>query len=143
MCLALVVTVSARGDSFAGDADRTVCRSEKCCNFCPVASHQDAEEVDNPTDDQPTLDPHQFVGPVRRAYTIAQKKPELLAQLHCYCGCDRRHGHRSLLDCYRSRHSASCETCVGEAIEASKMQEHSSPIEQIRAALKSRFEHAE
>ena len=36
-----------------------------------------------------TLDPDQFVGPAKQAYQVAEKSPALLAQLHCYCGCDR------------------------------------------------------
>ena len=36
-----------------------------------------------------TLDPNQFQGTVREAYEVAEKDPALLAQLHCYCGCDK------------------------------------------------------
>ena len=46
-----------------------------------------------------TLDPNQFVGDVKKAYQIAEHDPALLAQLHCYCGCDRTDGHKNLLDC--------------------------------------------
>src|SRR5437763_15569465 len=47
-----------------------------------------------------TLDPNLFVGPVREAYKFARDNPALLAQLHCYCGCDKEIGHKSLLDWY-------------------------------------------
>ena len=43
-----------------------------------------------------TLDPNQFVGEVKQAYLIAESDPALLAQLHCYCGCDRTDGHKNL-----------------------------------------------
>jgi hypothetical protein len=41
-----------------------------------------------------TLDPQNFQGPVREAYEVAEKDPALLAQLHCYCGCDKTDGHK-------------------------------------------------
>jgi hypothetical protein len=46
-----------------------------------------------------TLDPNLFVGDVKHAYQIAERDPALLAQLYCYCGCDRTSGHNNLLDC--------------------------------------------
>ena len=33
-----------------------------------------------------TLDPAQFQGDTKQAYVVAEKHPELLAQLDCYCG---------------------------------------------------------
>ena len=53
-----------------------------------------------------TLDPQQFQGDTRLAYEAAQKHPDLLAQLHCYCGCQEHEGHKSLLDCFRTDHGA-------------------------------------
>jgi hypothetical protein len=47
-----------------------------------------------------------------RAYEIALKSPDLFAQLPCYCWCSRDEGHRSLLDCYASRHAATCDICM-------------------------------
>lgn len=82
-----------------------------------------------------TLDPNQFEGDTRMAYAAAQKHPELLAQLHCYCGCQEHEGHRNLLDCFRTNHGAECATCTGEAITAAQMYEGGSPIEQIADAL--------
>jgi Protein of unknown function with PCYCGC motif len=82
-----------------------------------------------------TLDPNQFEGDTRMAYEAAQKHPELLVQLHCYCGCQEHEGHRNLLDCFRTNHGAECATCMGEAITAAQMYEGGSPIEQIADAL--------
>lgn len=68
------------------------------------------------------------------AYQAAKQIPEALAQQPCYCYCDRR-GHRSLLDCFGSKHGSECDICVKEALFA--MQEHRkgrSP-EQIRAGI--------
>ena len=53
-----------------------------------------------------TLSPSWIGAPVaRRAYAIAQQIPGVLAQQPCYCWCDR-HGHGSLLDCHKDKHSA-------------------------------------
>lgn len=100
-----------------------------------------ASDTDGAYPSQPhlTLDPALFNGPVREAYRVAQQSPALLAQLHCYCGCDRTDGHRNLLDCFRDKHGSRCEICVGEAIEASRMAEQGAPVEQIRDALRRRF----
>ncbi|HSZ12319.1 MAG TPA: CYCYC family (seleno)protein, partial [Rhizomicrobium sp.] len=42
--------------------------------------------------ERPTLDPARFFGAARQAYEVAEKNPALLAQLHCYCGCDKEMG---------------------------------------------------
>ena len=86
-----------------------------------------------------TLDPNQFVGPVKEAYKFAEQNPALLAELHCYCGCDKAEGHQNLLDCYRSTHGASCEICTGEALLAKRMSEQGSPVDQIRNAIRRNF----
>jgi hypothetical protein len=101
----------------------------------------EAADTAAPKSAQPrlTLDPNQFVGPVKEAYKFAEKNPELLAQLHCYCGCDKAEGHQNLLDCYRSTHGASCEICTGEALLAKRMSEQGSPVDQIRNAIRRNF----
>ena len=77
-----------------------------------VSSHEGAKPVSegaaccllnarlNDTDQQSreTLAPKNFQGDVRKAYEAAERKPALLAQLHCYCGCDQAYGHKNLLD---------------------------------------------
>ena len=90
-----------------------------------------------------TLDPNQFAGEVKQAYQIAQHDPALLAQLHCWCGCDRTDGHQNLLDCYRDTHGAHCAICTGEAIEAEKLASQGMPVEKIRDALRDRFANGE
>lgn len=88
-----------------------------------------------------TLDPKNFQGNVREAYEIAERDPALLAQLHCYCGCDKADGHRNLLDCYRDTHGSRCAICVGEAHDAESMASRGVPVEQIRDALRARYAH--
>ncbi len=42
---------------------------------------------------------------VARAYRIAARIPEVLAQQPCYCWCDKM-GHGSLVDCFATSHGA-------------------------------------
>ena len=89
--------------------------------------------------DSLTLNPDLFQGETRAAYLAAQKHPELLAQLDCYCGCEQHEGHKNLLDCFRSNHGATCATCTGEAVTGSQLFENGTPVEQIRAILRQRY----
>ncbi len=86
-----------------------------------------------------TLNPDLFEGETHAAYLVAQRHPDLLAQLDCYCGCERHEGHKSLLDCFRTNHGATCATCTGEAITAGQLYENGTPPEQIRAILHQRY----
>jgi hypothetical protein len=88
-----------------------------------------------------TLDPQNFQGTVREAYEVAEKDPALLAQLHCYCGCDVTDGHKNLLDCFRDTHGSTCAICCGEARDAESMASRGMAIEQIRDALRARYAH--
>ncbi|HEX4209792.1 MAG TPA: CYCXC family (seleno)protein [Candidatus Binataceae bacterium] len=89
--------------------------------------------------DRLTLDPSRFEGDTRLAYEAAQKHPELLAQLHCYCGCEEDEGCKNLLDCFRTNHGAECATCMGEAITAMQMYEGGSPVDQIADAMRKQY----
>lgn len=88
-----------------------------------------------------TLDPDQFQGDTKQAYTVARAHPELLAQLDCYCGCEEHEGHKNLLTCFRTAHGAGCDICIGEAVTAGKLAEGGMPVDEIRAALKERYAH--
>jgi len=82
-----------------------------------------------------TLDPAQFDNPyVRRAYQVAKDDPAVLAQQPCYCYCQRE-GHRSLLDCFATKHGATCGTCVKEAVLAGQMHQQGKSAAEIRAAI--------
>jgi len=70
----------------------------------------------------PTLDPAQFTGLVRDAYRAAREIPQTLAQLPCYCHCDRGMGHKSLHSCYEGDHASHCAVCVNEALLALKLE---------------------
>jgi hypothetical protein len=124
-------TLRTRQDPLGGGM---ICHSGKCCQVCPA----DFAKV-GVAGARPVLNPLMFVGSAREAYIVAQQNPWLLAQLWCYCGCDRTNGHRNLLDCYRDYHGASCAICTGEALEANQLFNQGSPVEQIRDALRMRF----
>jgi hypothetical protein len=119
-----------------GTQARAMCIGGHCC--C-MRSAETQTVAANSFSSRLTLDPDQFMGPVKQAYTFAGHNPALLAQLWCYCGCDKTAGHKSLLDCYRDRHGATCNICSGEALQAQQMSEQGSPVDQIRDALRRRY----
>jgi hypothetical protein len=69
-----------------------------------------------------TLEPEKFTGLVRDAYRAAREIPQTLAQLPCYCHCDRGMGHKSLHSCYEDDHASHCAVCVNEALLALKLE---------------------
>lgn len=88
----------------------------------------------------PTLEPEKFTGPVRDAYRAAREIPETLAQLPCYCHCDRGMGHKSLFSCYQDDHASHCATCVNEALLALKLEkEQKLSAAQIRDRIVQQF----
>ena len=87
-----------------------------------------------------TLDPANFRARCARLRS-RRADPALLAQLHCYCGCDVTDGHKNLLDCFRDTHGSTCAICCGEARDAEKMATSGMPVEQIRDALRARYAH--
>src|SRR3972149_2053870 len=64
-----------------------------------------------------TLNPATVPPAAPSAYVVAQNRPKLLAQLPCFCYCDR-FGHRSLHDCFVTSHAVTCDVCLKEALEA-------------------------
>ncbi len=98
-----------------------------------VPAYQQAAEV---KDLGPTLPAAQFIGKTREAYEVAKKIPETLAQLPCYCECDRGFGHKSLHTCFMDDHASHCAVCVDEALLAYKLQkEDGMTAEQVRQKI--------
>ena len=82
-----------------------------------------------------TLEPGSFKQTeVREAYRTAKEIPEVLAQQPCYCYCQRK-GHRSLLDCFRTDHAASCTICIREALLAAQMRRQQKSAQEIWRAI--------
>jgi hypothetical protein len=84
----------------------------------------------------PTLSPESFTGKQRLGYQAAKAIPKTIAQLPCYCHCDKGFGHKSLHSCFVDDHAAHCAICIDEALMALKLekQEKLSP-EQIRERI--------
>jgi hypothetical protein len=88
----------------------------------------------------PMLDPAMFGDEsVRLAYAAAHEEPELIAQLPCYCHCDRGMGHKSLHSCFEDQHASVCGICMNEAKEAVQMKKAGKSTEEIRAQIVKEF----
>ena len=83
----------------------------------------------------PTLAPEIFNGNKRLAYQAAKEIPQTLAQLPCYCHCDRGHGHKSLHSCFESEHGENCGICIGEAMMASNLEKRGVRVSEIRKQI--------
>ena len=70
----------------------------------------------------PTLEPERFTGLVRDAYRAVRETPQMIAQMPCYCHCDRGMGHKSLYSCFEDDHASHCAVCVNEALLAHKLE---------------------
>ena len=56
---------------------------------------------------RPVLDPSMFTGMTREAYAAAQKYPQVMDGVFCYCYCDQPpFNHKSLLSCFVDEHAA-------------------------------------
>lgn len=84
----------------------------------------------------PTLNASMFTGKARQAYQVAAQIPQTLAQLPCYCHCDRGMGHKSLHSCFEDDHAAHCDVCVKEALMAYRLEkEQKLSVAQIRERI--------
>jgi hypothetical protein len=96
------------------------------------AYHAQAPKGELPT----TMDPGLFTDPVvQNAYAVAAKIKRVLYQQPCYCHCDRSQGHKSLLDCFASKHGSGCGTCIYEDFYAYEQSSRGKSAAQIRAAI--------
>lgn len=83
----------------------------------------------------PTLAPELFAGNQKLAYQAAKAIPQTLAQLPCYCHCDRSSNHKSLHSCFESDHGENCGICIGEALMAHSLQKRGVAIPEIRKQI--------
>jgi hypothetical protein len=83
----------------------------------------------------PTLSPEIFTGNQRLAYQTAKDLPQILAQLPCYCHCDRSIGHKSLHSCFESEHGENCGICIGEAVMAYNLDKQGVDVPEIRRRI--------
>jgi hypothetical protein len=90
----------------------------------------------------PTLAPEKFTGPTRDAYVAVREIPVTIAQMPCYCHCDRGFGHKSLYSCFEDDHAAHCAVCVNEALMAFKLEKEGKlTAAQIRDRINETFGH--
>lgn len=86
----------------------------------------------------PTKDPSIVTPFAQAGYVVAQKDPALLAQLPCFCYCDK-FGHKSLHDCFVTEHAESCDICLKEAIEADELKAQGMTPEEIRSVIIAKY----
>ena len=68
--------------------------------------------------------------------------PQTIAQMPCYCHCDRGMGHKSLYSCFEDDHAAHCAVCVNEALLALKLEkEQKLTPAQIRETIVAQYSH--
>ena len=80
---------------------------------------------------------------MRFGYEAAKKIPATLAQLPCYCECDRGFGHKSLHTCFEDDHASHCAICVDEALLAYRLQqEEKLTPEQVREKIIAQYSSA-
>jgi hypothetical protein len=82
-----------------------------------------------------TLSPEIFTGNKRLAYQAAKEIPQILAQLPCYCHCDRSQNHKSLHSCFESEHGENCGICIGEALMAYNLDKQGVRVSEIRKRI--------
>ena len=125
---AIVTLVSCSTDN------PTVAQAERGADDAPVPAFYQSEREAQPL--PMTMSAKLFSDPrFARVYEIAERIPAILAQQPCYCYCDRGHGHRSLLDCQRDNHSATCAVCRKEVLLADRMSRMGLTAKEIRAAI--------
>ena len=90
----------------------------------------------------PTLEPEKFTGLTRDAYRAVREIPVTIAQLPCYCHCDRGFGHKSLYSCFEDEHASHCDVCVREALLALKLErDQKMTPAQIRDTIVAQYAH--
>jgi hypothetical protein len=90
----------------------------------------------------PTLEPEEFSGITRDAYRAVRQIPVTIAQLPCYCHCDKGFGHKSLYSCFEDDHASHCAVCVNEALLALRLErEQKLTPAQIREKIIEQYSH--
>jgi hypothetical protein len=92
---------------------------------------------ENPDSAEPLnaiLDPSSVPYFAQTGYKIAQRKPKLMAQLPCFCYCEK-FGHTSLHTCFETTHAVSCDICLKEAIDADRMDSEGMSPQEIREII--------
>lgn len=88
---------------------------------------------------------------VQVAYQFAIAHPDLLAQIPCYCGCEKTLHHKHNLDCYIAAfnpdgsvarytdHAAYCGVCVDTTLLARKLAGEGQTAQAIHTAIDTQY----
>ena len=115
-------------------ASMTPNQEQESVEFRVPAFHQNVDALTL----QPVKDPSTVAPEARAAYTIVQNKPKLIAQLPCFCYCERW-GHGSLYDCFVTEHAVTCDICMNEAIQADQLDRQGMPAAEIRETIVAQY----
>jgi hypothetical protein len=125
-------------DSSAGPPTQAAHSDHSVAAAAAVPAH--FKEAPSLTSLAPTRPPERFVGPAQQAYAAARAIPQTLAQLPCYCHCDRGMGHKSLHSCFEDDHASHCAVCVDEALLAYRLQkEENLTAAQVRQKIVEKY----
>ena len=125
-----ILCVTGLGVAIA--APRTISHLPQAVEEQVPAFHNQAPQGQLPD----TVSPTEFSDVVvQNAYILAGRVKKILYQQPCYCHCDRSQGHKSLLDCFASKHGAACGVCMREAIYSYEQSHHGKTAAQIRAGI--------
>ncbi len=134
-------SAAAAADSGASGAAPEDAASAAGSATAPVAANPPAATP------QKQFPPRDHLNKIVAAYTVANERPELLTGLPCYCPCEL-YGHGGVIDCHRSQHSAMCNICMDEAVEANQLYEgqlsrgETPDIAAVQAQVKDRYRRA-
>ena len=138
--VALVFIVGSRTPSVTGRHSSAVEKEViSQPNTAPMQVPAHYEKAPSLSSLGPTLQPEQFIGKARDAYQVAREIPQTLAQMPCYCHCDRGMGHKSLHSCFEDNHASSCAVCVNEALMAYQLQKQGLSAKEVRERIIAEF----
>jgi hypothetical protein len=135
LVLLIVAGVIIRTKQFGQDAGPATASSSNNKGSDPVFVSYHTEPPKGPL--PPAMSPDLFKGDpkTRACYRMAGETKALLYQLPCYCRCDKMEGHKSLLDCFTSKHGVDCEICKREVAYAYRESRKGSSVEQVRYGI--------
>lgn len=135
----MVIVPSAAALFFGSMHTRTHARNSKDVAWADAVRQKAIPKfhASAPTEPVPaTLNASQFTDPVTRtAYKMASKVRDVLYQEPCYCGCDTNDGHKSLLDCYTTKHASECDICRQEGIYVYQQVRKGKKAAEIRSCI--------
>lgn len=93
-----------------------------------------------------TVDLAALPADVAARYRFVEANQSLVAQVRCYCGCDRTDGHKNLRQCFLTErsgvydsHAVGCLICQEEAKDVEKFLARGTDAATIAAAIDQRY----